>query len=222
MESKGSKFMAELVGTFALVFVGAGAVSCQAWSFGAVGLVGIALAHGLILAGMIYTFGHISGTHVNPAVTLGLVAAKKMDVGTGIFYIVAQLLGAVIAGFSLRAIFPGLPNELGTTDLAVGVSPLRGLLTEGFLTFLLVTVVLGAAADERAAKGFAGIAIGLTLAACILMGGPVTGASLNPARTFGPAIASGHCANHWIYWAGPIAGGIVAALLNQAVFRKKA
>ena len=221
MECKKSTFMAELVGTFALIFIGAGAVSCQAWSLGAVSLVGIALAHGLVIAAMIYTFGHISGTHINPAVTVSMVVTKKMDPGTGVMYIVAQLLGAVIAAFALRAIFPGLPNDLGATDLAGGVSVTRGLLVEGFLTFLLVTVIFGAAVDDRASKGFAGLAIGATIVVDILMGGPVTGAAMNPARSFGPAIASGHFSNHWVYWAGPIAGGIVAGLLNLAVFCKK-
>lgn len=221
MESKQASFMAELVGTFALIFIGAGAVTVQGWSGGAVSLVGIALAHGLVLMAMIYAFGHISGTHINPAVTISMVVTQKMDAKQGALYIVAQLLGATIAGFALRVIFPALPNDLGTTDLAAGISAGRGFLVEAALTFLLVTVIFGAAVDDRAPKGFAGLAIGVTLVVCILMGGAITGASLNPARTFGPALASGHCANHWIYWSGPICGGVIAALLNQVVFRGK-
>lgn len=224
MVSKQSCFMAELVGTFALIFIGAGAVSVQGWSGapGSVSLVGIALAHGLVLVAMIYAFGHISGTHINPAVTVSMVVAKKMDAAQGVLYISAQLAGAAIAGFALRSIFPSMPNDLGTTDVNPIVSVKIGFVVEAILTFLLVTVIFGAAVDDRAPKGFAGLAIGMTLVVCILMGGTITGASLNPARTFGPALASGHWANHWIYWAGPIAGGVAAALLNQSVFRKSA
>lgn len=221
MPSKLSVFLAELIGTFALIFIGAGSVAVNGWSGGSVSLVGIALAHGLVIMAMIYTFGHISGTHINPAVTVSMVVAKKMDVGRGLLYIGAQLIGAVIAGLALRYIFPAMPNDLGATDLAPGISPVRGFLIEAILTFFLVTVIFGSAVDTRAPSGFAGIAIGLTVTLDIFMGGPLTGAALNPARAFGPAVASGHCANHWIYWAGPIAGGIVASILNQSVFSKK-
>lgn len=221
MESKQASFMAELVGTFALIFIGAGAVTVQGWSGGAVSLVGIALAHGLVIMAMVYTFGHISGTHINPAVTVSMMVTRKIDVGKGFTYIVAQLIGATLAGLTLRCIFPALPNDLGATDLSAGVLARDGFLVEAVLTFFLVTVIFGAAVDDRAPKGFAGIAIGGAIALDILMGGPITGASLNPARSFGPALASGHWANHWIYWAGPISGGVVAGLLNQVVFRKK-
>ncbi len=220
MSSKTSSFFAEAVGTFALVFIGAGAVTVQGWSQGAVSLVGIALAHGLVLAGMIYAFGHLSGTHVNPAVTVSMVVAKKIGLGQGFLYIIAQLIGAVIAGSALRAIFPDMPNALGSTDLGEGVTYSRGVAIEAILTFLLVTSIFGAAVDDRAPKGFAGLAIGFTLASCILMGGPLTGASLNPARSFGPALASGYWGNHCLYWIGPIAGGVFAAVLNRAVLAK--
>lgn len=213
--------MAELVGTFALIFIGAGSVAVQGWSGGAVTLVGIAFAHGLVIMAMIYTFGHISGTHINPAVTVSMMVAKKIEAAQGVLYILAQLIGAGIAGFALRAIFPELPNNLGTTDLAAGISVKVGVLVEAILTFFLVTVIFGSAVDDRAPKGFAGLAIGMTITLDILMGGTLTGASMNPARTFGPALASCHWDNHWIYWAGPILGGSVAALLNQAVFAKK-
>lgn len=202
-------YLAELIGTFALVFVGAGAAAS-----GAGGLVGVALAHGLILAGMIYAFGHISGTHINPAVTLSLLATRRIAPEVAAGYVVAQLSGGLLAGIALRAIFP-TALSLGNTVLAADVSVLGGFLVEFLLTFLLVTVIYGGAVDNRSPKGFAGLGIGLTLAALIAMGGPLTGASLNPARTLGPAIAATEFSDLWLYFAAPVLGGVLAALLYE-------
>lgn len=221
MTSKTSQFVAELIGTFALIFIGAGSVATQGWSNGAVSLVGIALAHGFVICAMIYAFGHISGTHINPAVTVSMMVTRKIEIGQGISYIVAQLIGATLAGFALGVIFPDKPNWLGTTDLSSGISSGTGVMIEAILTFFLVTVIFGAAVDDRSAKGFAGIAIGLTIAMDIFMGGPLTGASMNPARTFGPAVASGHFDNHIVYWVGPLLGGVAAGLLHQSLLRKE-
>ncbi|MGH2542548.1 MAG: MIP/aquaporin family protein [Ardenticatenaceae bacterium] len=200
-------YLAELIGTFALVFVGAGAGTLATG-----GLVGVALAHGLILAGMIYAFGHVSGTHVNPAVTIGLLATGRIQPVVAGGYLVAQLIGAALAGLALRVIFPA-QELLGNTLLGDGVTVLGGFLAEMLLTFLLVTVIYGGAVDVRSPRGFAGLGIGLTLAAAILMGGPLTGASLNPARTFGPALATGNFTDFWLYLVAPILGGVLAGLL---------
>lgn len=202
-------YAAELVGTFALVFVGAGAAA-----LGAVGVVGVALAHGLILMVLVYAFGSLSGAHVNPAVTFGLWLRSEIETRDAIGYWVAQLLGGALAGFALYFVLGGPTNDLGATVLAGGVSPLQGLVLEAILTFFLVTSVLRSAVRGEAGSAV-GAAVGLTLGASILVGGPLTGASLNPARTFGPALASGQFADIWLYFAGPLLGGALAAALDN-------
>jgi aquaporin Z len=209
-----SAIVAELVGTFALVFIGAGAVA-----LGAGGLVGVALAHGLVLAAFAYAFGHISGTHINPAVTLGIWAAGKIDGRRALSHVVFQLVGGVLGALTLRWVLGGPQSGLGTTTLAATVSPAIGLVVEAILTFFLVTVVLNTAVAGRGGD-LAGLAIGLTLAFCILMGGPLTGASLNPARTLGPAVATGNFADLWVYMVGPCLGGLGAAGLYRGVLSR--
>jgi MIP family channel proteins len=211
------------VGTFALVFIGAGSVSTNYISNGALGLVGISTAFGLVVMAMIYATGHISGTHINPAVTIALVATKKMDAKDAVPYIISQLAGAAVAGLTLGVIYPTAiaSVHLGTTGLGANVGFGTGVLVEAILTFLLVFTIFGAAVDKRAPPGFAGFAIGMVVLFDILVGGPLTGASMNPARTFGPALASGYWANHLVYWIGPIIGGVVAALLYEGVFAEK-
>ena len=207
--------VAEFVGTFALIFVGVGAI----YHLGAIaengGLLGIALAHGLTIAVMVSATGAISGGHLNPAVTFGLLVGGQMDLPRSIAYWVSQLLGGVMAGFLLVAL--PLGNGAGTVasgtpNLANGVSMGQGVIIEAVLTFFLVFVVYGSAVDSRAPK-IGGLAIGLTVALDILFGGPLTGAAMNPARTFGPAVASGKWANHLVYWIGPLLGGGVAGLI---------
>ncbi len=217
------KLISEFVGTFALVFIGAGSVSTNYISNGAIGLVGISVAFGLVVMAMIYATGHISGTHINPAVTISLVVTKKMDARDGVPYILSQLAGAAVAGFTLGVIYPTAIAgvHLGTTGLGANVSFATGVLVEAILTFLLVFTIFGAAVDKRAPPGFAGFAIGMVVLFDILVGGPLTGASMNPARTFGPALASGYWVNHLVYWIGPIIGGVVAALLYDGVFSEK-
>lgn len=217
-------FIAELIGTFALCFIGAGVIVTDSYTNGGVGLVGIALAHGLVLAIMVNATGHISGGHINPAVTLGFMVTKRIELGKGIGYIVSQLLGGVLAGFALRVIFS--PNvwsatHLGTPGLSEGVSFFNGVYIEAILTFLLVFTIFATAVDSRAPKNIYGFAIGLVLTFDILMGGPLTGASMNPARTFGPAVASGYFANHLVYWIGPIIGGAIAALIYNTLLMSK-
>jgi len=210
-----TSLLAEFIGTFALIFIGAGA-----GALGDGGLVGVALAHGLVIVGFAYAYGHISGTHINPAVTLGVWAAGKMDTTRALAYVAVQLLGGIVAAFTLAWVLGARAGTLGATVLADGVSPTQGLVLELILTFFLVNTVLNAAVSGKGGAA-AGLAIGLTLTFCILMGGPLTGASLNPARTLGPAVATGNFADIWLYFVGPIAGGVLAGLLYKTVFEAR-
>lgn len=202
------KLLAELVGTFALVLVGAGSAAV-----GVVGVEGVALAHGFVLMAMVFAFGGLSGTHVNPAVTLALWLRQEIKTDEALGYWVVQILGGVGAGFVLLAILGGPVNNLGATVLAPGVDVIQGLIVETVLTFLLVTTVFRSAVRAKAGN-VAALAIGGALASLVLIGGPLTGASVNPARTLGPAVASGHFGNLWIYLVGPALGGLIAAGLD--------
>ena len=205
--------VAEFVGTFALVFIGAGA-----GALGVGGLVGVALAHGLVVLTFAYAYGHISGTHINPAVTFGLWVGKQIDTAAAAAYVGVQLLGGIVAGLMLAFVLSGVPSasSLGATVLAPGVTPLQGLVVETILTFFLVNAVFHTAVSGKAGNA-AGAAIGLTLSLDILMGGPLTGASVNPARTLGPAVASGNYSDIWLYFVGPLLGGALAAFLYNAL-----
>lgn len=216
--------IAELIGTFALVFVGAGA-----GALGIGGLVGVAFAHGLVLLGFAYSYGHISGTHINPAVTFGVLLAGKMEASRAVAYWVVQMIGGALAGFALAFCLGGTETGLGATVLAQGleaggatidVTPMMGVVIELILTFFLVNAVLNAGISGKATN-LAGVAIGLTLTFSILLGGPLTGASLNPARTFGPALATGNFADFWVYIVGTLAGGALAALLYRGVLEER-
>ena len=206
--------VAEFIGTFTLIFVGVGAIYQNA------GLLAVAFAHGLAIAVMVSATGAISGGHLNPAVSFGLWVGGKIDLPRLAAYWVAQLLGAVAAAFLLLYVFAQLPNQVpsdivakGTPDLLrEGISSAQGIVIEGVLTFFLVFVVYGTAVDGRAPK-IGGLAIGLTVTLDILFNGPLTGAAMNPARVFGPAVASGHWTNHAVYWIGPLAGGGLAGLV---------
>ena len=203
-------FVAELIGTFALVFVGAAVGMYNA------GLLAVALAHGLTLAVFAYIYGHISGTHINPAVTFGLALNGTIQWGEAAVYWVAQFAGAVLAGFALNAVVGVVNAEAFAAAQTTGVLtenfPYYALGVEALLTFFLVTVVLHTAVAGKAGP-FAGWAIGTTLAIAILAGGPLTGASLNPARTFGPAAVAGAAQNgmmYLIYFLGPLLGSAIA------------
>ncbi len=206
--------LAEFIGTFALIFIGAGA-----GALGQATLVGVAFAHGLVVLAFAYAYGHISGTHINPAVTIGVWTAGKMDTARAFSYIFFQLLGGVVAAFTLSWVLGSQQGNLGATLLAPGVTPAVGVVLEAILTFFLVNTVLNAAVSGKAGN-MAGAAIGLTLTLAILMGGPLTGGSLNPARSLGPAVASGNFANLWVYFVGPILGGVAAGLLYKMVFEE--
>jgi len=220
---KVKSMFAEAIATFALILIGGGAVVMNDFSGGALGLVGIAIAHGLVLMAMIYAIGHISGGHVNPAVTIAMFVTKNIDFMNAIGYIVAQLIGAAVAGFLLIALFRDTNANLvlSVPDLAPTISMGTGILMEIVLTFFLVFVVFGTVVDKRAPTGMYGLAIGLVLTFDILFGGPFTGGAMNPARVFGPAIATGHWANHMVYWIGPIVGGLIAGLFYQFVLYER-
>lgn len=223
MSQTGRACIAEAIGTFALCFIGAGSIVLDTKTGGAVGLIGIAIAHGVILSIMISALGGVSGGHFNPAVTIGFLVTKKQEVGAGVSYIISQLIGGTVAGLLLRIIFSAdvwQKANLGTPMLGDGVSFGTGILIEIVLTFFLVTAIWGTAVDDRK-PDIGGFGIGLTLTADILMGGPLTGASMNPARTFGPALAGGGFDNHLVYWIGPIIGAIIAAVLYNNILIKK-
>jgi MIP family channel proteins len=210
--------VAEAVGTFLFFFIGAGAVVLATSSpDGGPGLVGIAFAHGLALAVMVSALGAISGGHFNPAVTVAVRLAGRIEWGHAVAYIVVQLAAAVAAGLALRWVLPEAswtPSGIGTPALGDGISPAAGIAIEAILTLLLVLTVFGTAVDRRAPR-LGGMAIGLAVAADILMGGPLTGGAMNPARWFGPAIASGHLDNWYVWWVGPLIGAIVGAVIYR-------
>ena len=230
MYNLSQKVVAEFLGTFALIFIGAGSICADQFlktaSQGSVGLLGIAVAHGLAIGIMVSAVGHISGGHFNPAVTIGFWVTRRMGTFTALAYWIAQLVGGIAAAYLLRAVVPEdtwRAVALGTPDLAGNFGRGAGLAVEAVLTFFLVFVVFATAVDERGAFGkIAGFAIGLTITMDILMGGPLTGASMNPARTLGPALAAWHWTNHSVYWVGPLGGGVVAAWLYDSLLLKKA
>jgi MIP family channel proteins len=208
--------LAELIGTFVLVFVGAFAVTV-APDFG---VIVPALGHGLILVGIIYTYGHISGAHVNPAVTIGLLVGGQIDAVKAAAYIVAQFIGGIIAAFVLVALVPNAPDAFNfgqTTGSLTADHVWQAALFEAILTFFLVSAVYQAAAFGKAGN-LAAVAIGLTLAGAILAGGVYTGASLNPARTLGPALAAGDLSYVLPYFIGIFGGGLIGGLVHAYGF----
>lgn len=225
MYSLSGRAVAEFIGTFALVFVGVASILSDRAAGGAVGLVGIALAHGLAIAAMVSAFGHVSGAHFNPAVTFAAFLGRKITAGDALAYVTAQLAGAVAGAFLLTMVFDPASREatnLGTPGLASGVTIAQGLVFEIVATFLLVIVVFATAVDPRGAfTVVSGIPIGLVVTFDVLAGGPLTGAAMNPARAFGPALLSGVWAHHWLYWVGPLAGGAIAALLYTTLYLRR-
>jgi aquaporin Z len=191
-----------------------------------IGLLGVALAHGLALSIAISIFAGISGGHHNPAVTLGFLSTGRIKLPLAILYVIFQLVGATLAAAMCKMIYPESAVETNLLGIPLPGSwvktPEIVLLTEFICTFLLMTAVYGTAVDERGTSmKLGGFAIGLTLSFCILAAGPVTGASLNPARSFGPAFVHNYFAWHWCYWAGPIAGALAAALIYEHLLLDK-
>ena len=208
--------VAEAIGAFALVFIGVLAISGASLGgapAGTVNLTSIAFAHGLTIAVMVAALGGISGGHFNPAVTFGFLVSGRMTPANAALYWVAQLAGATGAGFLLAGLFGAAPVAAGTPDVASSISHGSAVALEAVTTFFLVLVVFGTAVDARAPKSVFPLAIGLTVALDIMAIGPLTGGAMNPARAFGPALASSHWGNHWVYWVGPLAGGAVAGLM---------
>ncbi|GJQ23563.1 MAG: aquaporin [Planctomycetia bacterium] len=218
------KYMAELVGAFTLVFIAAGAVCADFYlrreGGQGLGLLGISIAYGVVMIVVIYATSYISGSHVNPAVTISFWISKRMDPNTAIMYILSQITGAIIAGLALKVLFPEALNTvyLGTCMLSPGVSIGRGILMEFIVTFFLVFTVYGTLVDKRATAGFAGVAIGMVTLFGAMIGGTISGGAMNPARVFGPAIASGQFTHHYVWWIGPILGGIVAGFVYDQLF----
>lgn len=215
-------FAAEFIGMFAFVFVGSGAIMTARMSQSPAGLLEVALAHGLTMAVMVSATMRISG-HINPAVTLGLLVTRRIEPMMAALYIVAQILGAIAAAYALKATFPEAvfaATRGGGQAIALDVTGAQAFLLEAIATFFLVFVVFGTVVDLRGPK-IGGLAIGFVIAADILVIGPLTGASMNPARSFGPAVASGVYEAQLLYWFAPITGGLVAALLYEFLFMRR-
>ena len=224
-------YVAEFIGTFTLILIGAGSIIvAQTMGAGAASLIAIALAHGLTIACMASALGAISGGHFNPAVTFAFLVSKKMNGSRALCYMAAQLLGAIVAALALQTLFfPHLweAAQLGTPMLAGNVSFMQGMFIEAILTFFLMIVIFGTAVDGRAPKVGA-LFIGLTITMDILLGGPLTGAAMNPARTFGPALMGwlggasyNPWAGHFVYWLGPLAGASLAAWVYKTFLRER-
>src|ERR671914_2618448 len=205
----------EGLAAFALVFAGCGAIVADARYGGALGTVGVGLVFGLIIMAMIYATGHLSGAHINPAVTIAFTLTRHFAVRDAVAYLVAQLAGATLAAFLLLAVWPEQPAALGATIPSVGAG--SALVYELVMTAVLMFVIIAVATDTRAVGAAAAIAIGGAVGLDALFGGPVTGASMNPARSFGPALAAGEWHEFWLYVAGPVLGAVLGAFAYQLV-----
>lgn len=212
--TESNKLVAEFVGTFTLVFAGCGAVVADAHTGGAVTHVGIALTFGLAVCVMIYATGHLSGAHFNPAVSVGFAAAGRFPWREVPAYIGSQCLAAIVAIGLLRLV-TGEAEQLGATVASVGTGQALGM--EVVLSFFLMFVISAVATDHRAEGTMAGVAIGGTVALCALFGGPFTGASMNPARTLGPALFTANLGVLWLYVVGPVVGAVLASLTYRAI-----
>lgn len=223
MDKLSGRLAAEAIGTFALIFFGCGAVVLEAAPGAGYGLLGIALAHALALGVMITATMNISGGHLNPAVTLGLLSVRRIGAGNALAYVAAQLAGAALAALTLKTLVPvalTAAGTLGTPALASTMDLRSGTALEAVLTFFLMSAVMGTAVAKDAPK-VGGFAIGLVLLFGILVGGTLTGAALNPARAFGPALVSGSWYAQPVWWIGPIAGAVLAAQLWERVLLRR-
>lgn len=214
MTSLAQKVVAEGLGTFALVFIGCGAILVDAEHGAGLGTTGIALAFGLVVMVMIYALGHVSGAHFNPAVTLAFAARATLPWREVVPYVLGQCAGAVLGALLLRGILDPT-GGLGATQPSGGVWP--SLALEGVLTFFLMFVITSVATDARAVGSMAGLAIGGTVAIGAMVGGPISGASMNPARSLGPALVAGDVGALWLYVLGPCVGALCGAFLYRAI-----
>jgi MIP family channel proteins len=202
------RLTAEAIGTFFLVLIGPGAAMVNAWGGGVLGVSGIALAFAFVVIAMVYALGHVSGAHINPAVTVAFWSARRFPARDVIPYVVAQCAGATAGAATLRGVL-GPVGHLGATLPAISIGATFAI--EWLLSFVLMLVIMAVATDERVAPGFAPLAVGLTVGFCALTAGPLTGASMNPARSLGPAVVGGFWTAHWVYWLAPITGMVAAA-----------
>ncbi|MEO5567660.1 MAG: aquaporin [Gemmatimonadaceae bacterium] len=221
MKDSWRHFLAEFIGTFALVFVGSGAIIRAQMTGGS--LAEVALAHGIILSVMVTALMRISG-HFNPAVTITFMVVRRIEPIMGVVYMIAQFTAAILAAYALKSLLPASAVEatrVGGQMIATSISFSQAVALELIATFFLVWVIFGTAVDPDAPR-VGGFAIGLTVAADILFIGPLTGASMNPARSFGPAVASGVFEAQAIFWIGPIIGAIIAGVLYDRLFLRRA
>jgi aquaporin NIP len=207
--------LAEGLATFALVFAGCGAIVTDSQRGGALGVVGIAATFGLVIMVMVLATGHLSGAHLNPAVTAAFTLTRHFSPREAAAYVVAQCTGATLAALLLGALWAGSPANLGATSLSVSTGV--GFAYEVVLTAFLMFVIAAVATDSRAVGEMAGLAIGATVALDALFGGPITGASMNPARSLGPAIAADHLDDLWLYLTAPLVGAAIGALAYEVV-----
>lgn len=221
------KLVAEFLGAFALVFFAAGAICTERFlQSSGTGLLATALASGLAIAVLSLAFGHVSGAHFNPAVTIGFWITKRMNTMEVLGYWIAQILGGVVAAFVLKAILPRddawQPVLGGVPDLMRDFTRLPAMGLEALITFFLVLVYFSTTSEDNIeARSLSGFAVGLVYTIGILVAGPFSGAALNPARAFGPALASSHWSNQGVYWVGPLAGGFLAGLIYDALYSRK-
>ncbi|MFN8588778.1 MAG: aquaporin [Candidatus Eisenbacteria bacterium] len=219
MDQGPKSYWAEFLGTFTLCFIGQGALVLEQLPGEQPGVLGIAVACGLALAVMTSALLATSGAHFNPAITLGFVVTGRQSKTSAITYWISQVLGAVVASFLLRAVVPGEAGDAAHYGAGVVnplISPVQAVLLEFVLTFILVTVFWGTTVDERAPK-IGGLGVGLAALMSVLVGGPLSGALLNPARAFGAALISGTWSHHWIWWVGPLLGAIAASRVYKSV-----
>jgi len=213
--------VAEFVGAFALTFIGAGSIVTAA-AIHDPSLIGVAVAHGVTIAIMVSALGHISGGHFNPAITFGFLITRRIKPPLAVVYWLAQFGGAALAALLVRDLLPRASSEavkLGVPALGHGVDASAGFALEAIFTFFLVWAVFATAVDPRGAfKSIAGLAIGLTITVDILFGGPLTGAAMNPSRAFGPELVGNHWSHAWVWYAGPVLGGAVAAGLYEFLY----
>ncbi|MHC4320913.1 MAG: MIP/aquaporin family protein [Planctomycetota bacterium] len=224
--NKYSKYIAEILGTLLIVFIGAGAI-CAEHSIKMTDGQGVPVwaitVFGFVIVAVVYATSYISGSHINPAVTISHWATGRMYAGTAAYYIMSQMIGAVMAACFLKILFPDAVNTvyLGTCTLGEGVGLWKAVLIECIVTFLFVFTIYATAVDRRTSKVLAGVAIGLVYLFGVSVSTTFSGGALNPARVFGPAVVSGHFDYHYVWWLGPVCGAIAAGFLYSKVFKRK-